>query len=366
MKKILFLIILISAVSFHADTKEKREKKYTFHPASIFEIPQNDPYKMHIKISDNTNECRALTVVLKTGQTTSYTNYDDGYYQKGAARSYTRDNAKEIVTDNTTNLQWQDNSDAKTVQKTWSEAKEYCENLTLGGYDDWRLPSMDELLTIVDYGRYSPAINPVFQNVGSFWKNGVEVDDYIVSSYWSSTNFAFNNSLAWSVVFHDYNNYIANTIAEFTSNNNLIRCVRGERLERGNFSRDDTKEIVTDNCTKLQWQDNSEAKTVQKTWSEAISYCENLTLGGYDDWRLPNINELYSIVDFSRKTINSVFKNIFPDDWWFLEGYFLWSSTSSESNISLAWGIELMDINTIDYEVRKSFSAFVRCVRGGQ
>ncbi len=55
MKKILFLIILISAVSFHADTKEKREKKYTFHPASIFEIPQNDPYKMHVGESDDSD-----------------------------------------------------------------------------------------------------------------------------------------------------------------------------------------------------------------------------------------------------------------------------------------------------------------------
>ena len=53
MKRIFLLIMLISAVSFHADTKEKREKKYTFHPASIFEIPQNDPYKMHVGESDD-------------------------------------------------------------------------------------------------------------------------------------------------------------------------------------------------------------------------------------------------------------------------------------------------------------------------
>ena len=208
MKRVFFLIILISAVSFHADTKEKREKKYTFHPASIFEIPQNDPYKMHIKISANTNECRALTVVLKTGQTTSYTNYDDGYYQKGAARSYTRDNTKEIVIDNTTNLQWQDNSDAKTVQKTWSEAKDYCENLTLGGYDDWRLPSDRELLTIVDYGRYDPAIDPVFQNVTSSW-------------YWSSTNVASDSSYAWFVNFrYGGGLWVDKSVSSF------VRCVR--------------------------------------------------------------------------------------------------------------------------------------------
>ncbi len=341
MKKILFLIMLISAVSFHADTKEKREKKYTFHPASIFEIPQNDPYKMHVKISFN--KCRAI--VLKTGQTTSYTNYDDGYYQKGAARSYTRDNTKEIVIDNTTKLQWQDNSDAKTVQKTWSEAKEYCENLTLGGYDDWRLPSESELFTIVDYGRSNPAIDPVFQNVISDW-------------YWSSTNNISNNSYAWGIYF----NYIR---AEWLSksNSHFIRCVRGERIERGNFSRDDTKEIVTDNCTKLQWQDNNEAKTVQKgTLSEAIDYCENLTLGGYDDWRLPNANELYSITYISGidPAIDPIFQNIGINN--NHRAYF--SSTSILRNGSIRFIIfNFYEGNSGNNNIS---SVFVRCVRGGQ
>ncbi len=51
MRKRLFLITFFLAVSFcaNADTKEKRERKYIFHPASIFEIPQYDPYKMHVK-----------------------------------------------------------------------------------------------------------------------------------------------------------------------------------------------------------------------------------------------------------------------------------------------------------------------------
>ena len=85
------------------------------------------------------------SLLKKTGQTQSYTDYDDGYYQKGVAPDYTRDDSKEIVTDKVTGLQWQDNSEAKTVSKNWSDAKSYCEALTLGGHNDWRLPTIEEL-----------------------------------------------------------------------------------------------------------------------------------------------------------------------------------------------------------------------------
>ena len=55
---------------------------------------------------------------------------DDGYYQMGLSRSYSRDDVNEIVTDNITGLKWQDNSEAKTVTKNWNEAISYCEDLT--------------------------------------------------------------------------------------------------------------------------------------------------------------------------------------------------------------------------------------------
>ena len=73
----------------------------------------------------------------------------------GADR-YSRD--KEIVTDNETGLQWQDDSEAKTIRKTWEEAITHCEQLALdrGG---WRLPSINELESLIDYGRYDPAID---------------------------------------------------------------------------------------------------------------------------------------------------------------------------------------------------------------
>jgi hypothetical protein len=67
----------------------------------------------------------ALPIVKKTGQVKSYEKYDDGYYQKGADPSYTRDNEKEIVTDNLTGLMWQDNKDMELVKKPWLTKENY-------------------------------------------------------------------------------------------------------------------------------------------------------------------------------------------------------------------------------------------------
>jgi hypothetical protein len=162
--------------------------------------------------------------VLKTGQTTSYVDYDDGDYQTGEARSYTRDNDKEVVIDNVTGLMWQDNSEAKTVTKPWvtqanynagkyndtsgDTAATYCSNLTLGSYEDWRLPTRKELLSIVDLGRFNPSLDPEFLNFAS-------------SYYWSSTTNANNSGNAWFVNFFYGNQHYGTKYDDY-----YVRCVR--------------------------------------------------------------------------------------------------------------------------------------------
>ena len=121
------------------------------------------------------------------------------------------------------------------------------------------------------------------------------------------------------------------------------------------FTRDDTTKIVTDNETGLQWQDN---KTVYKTWQSAINYCEALTLGDYDDWRLPNINELLSIVDDTKinPSMSSVFKSFASSNYW--------SSTTNAYYSSNAWLVGFY-YGYQDYN-NKNNSIYVRCVRAGQ
>jgi len=120
------------------------------------------------------------------------------------------------------------------------------------------------------------------------------------------------------------------------------------------FVRDDSKEVVIDNATNLIWQDDSDAKTVKKTWQEAINYCKNLTLGEYNDWYLPNYNQLYSIVSLtSLPKINLTFQNTF--------GQYYWSSTTLASNSSYAWRVRFGGGS--DYWSSKSVKHNVRCVR---
>jgi len=109
-------------------------------------------------------------------------------------------------------LQWQDNPDAKTVKRDWAEAKSYCENLTLDGYSDWRLPSYPELRTIVDYTKYNPAIKTGFKNTAT--------DDW----YWSASPNVDGDSHAWIVRFRH-----GNTDDGTKSNKNYVRCVRGRQ-----------------------------------------------------------------------------------------------------------------------------------------
>ena len=117
-------------------------------------------------------------------------------------------------------------------------------------------------------------------------------------------------------------------------------------------------DIVTDTVTNLQWQDNADAKNITKSWLGAINYCENLTLGGYNDWRLPNINELISIVDRSKSspTIVGGFTNVESSNYW--------SSTTDDVHRFFAWDVGFsyghVDVNN------KNVSNYVRCVRAGQ
>jgi hypothetical protein len=136
--------------------------------------------------------------VAQTGQTTSYATGDDGEYQKGCTPvvapssgysfgwyhrgSFTcydgtaqfTDNGDETVTDNLTGLMWAENANLDGA-KTWTDALTYCNDLSLGGYDDWRLPNLNELRSLFDptlSAPYLPAGHPF---------------DGVQSEYWSST-----------------------------------------------------------------------------------------------------------------------------------------------------------------------------------
>src|SRR5208283_3635428 len=95
--------------------------------------------------------------------------------------SYT-DNGNGTVTDNVTGLMWQNQDDGNkynwyqatgTYDATYNPTSQnVCGSLSLGGYSDWRLPAVMELMSIVNYGipPPGPTINTTyFPNTGAYY-----------------------------------------------------------------------------------------------------------------------------------------------------------------------------------------------------
>ncbi|MCX6051802.1 MAG: DUF1566 domain-containing protein [Campylobacterales bacterium] len=122
------------------------------------------------------------------------------------------------------------------------------------------------------------------------------------------------------------------------------------------FVRDANTKIVSDSVTGLEWQDDEIGKV--KTWQSAIDRCENLTLDG-SGWRLPNINELKSILDKDR--VNPAIANAFTQT---DITYYYWSSTEYNGYEDGAWVVDFYDGSARSNY--KGTTLFVRCVRTGE
>jgi hypothetical protein len=165
-----------------------------------------------IDLKSDTNIDIALTkekVVYQKPKTYSSSNKNSKGWDKSiysGNRSYSR-NSSNTVKDNLTGLIWQKTPNYK--EYTWSEAKEYCRNLSIDGYDDWRLPNFDELYYLADRSKYKPAIDDNYFDV--------KTDDW----YWSSTAYKNNSSKAWVVSFDSGSDFW-----DFESGDDFVRCVR--------------------------------------------------------------------------------------------------------------------------------------------
>lgn len=140
--------------------------------------------------------------LLKTGQTTSEEDYDDGYYQAGLAFNYQTEAPNpsapgQVVTiDKTTGLMWATYGDRAGCNNGntlgWEAAVAWAEVLTYAGYSDWRLPNIRELQSLVAFGQAPPTLRKTrFPNT----KTSLP--------YWSSTSFHQDTSDAWVVDYSD-------------------------------------------------------------------------------------------------------------------------------------------------------------------
>jgi hypothetical protein len=243
------------------------------------------------------------------------------------------------VIDESTGLRWA----LVNGSATWEEAKAACENLEYGGFEDWRLPSAKEWLSIADHDRLSPALR--YFHFGEFLYD---------SSYWTMTPAAENDGS-----YLIFGTYYAVLSYETGSYSNYFACVRGDEYGKaveGSFSvlTQEGDEIVKDSATNLVWQKGYAAEL---NWKAALAYCANLNYAGYTDWRLPNKNELLSLVDYE-KTTKPI--SMFPGD----EGDYFWTSTFGYyyggPDGALIINTENGEISTADAD---EDGPFVRCVR---
>lgn len=260
----------------------------------------------------------------------------DGNYS-GTQPAY-KDNGDGTVTDLNTKLLWQKQDDA--TFRTWDDAVSYCSSLGTG----WRLPARLELMSIVNYGTYSPSTD---KNYFPYCHSG---------GYWSSTTDAENPANACVVSFADGGLYYNPKDCALCA---FVRCVHGSALPKTSCT-DNGDGTVLDSTTGLVWQQGEGGQ--MSTWEDAISYCDTLSLANKTDWRLPNSRELESLVDDTSKS-PQIDMSFFPN----AQAVPYWASTTYASDITWGWAKPFNIYGQGIYVKTDSYyNHYVRCVRGGK
>ncbi len=277
--------------------------------------------------------------IVGTGQTISYDTtqaitmpvtgqpfYGQNSNHPGTMRSYTN-NGDGTVTDNVSGLMWQQTEDRNGDGEinfydklTYNEAMDSAAICNTGGYNDWRLPTIKELYSLAMFFGVEPGpgqstcikfIDTTYFNVGygdvnslSHGDLGTEriIDGQIASStlYVSTTMGVVETMFGFNFIDGRIKGYptTSSVPEDGQAKHYYILYVRGNSVYGTNQFVDNGNGTITDNATGLMWMQNDNGSDL--LWKDALSYAENLTFAGYSDWRLPDVKELQSIVDYDR------------------------------------------------------------------
>jgi hypothetical protein len=124
-------------------------------------------------------------------------------------------NSDGTVFDKKTGLMWLENDGNNATKMSFKDALTYCNNLTYAGYSDWRMPSRNELLSLLD-----AAMNT--------WDVYIDAFPDSSSLYWTSSSSAALTEFAWQVDFTE--NTWGITLGNYYTQYNAVRAVRGGNL----------------------------------------------------------------------------------------------------------------------------------------
>ena len=248
---------------------------------------------------------KPTAVTVCTGQTKCYDNekgipcpaegedffgQDANYARLGycAPQNFSINNSvanEPVVVDNNLGLMWQRNKIPPVKELYIEDVLQYCEDLVYGGYDDWRLPTEAEFMTIADYGRYAPAVDTeYFPDFGSFWTSSKIVHYVPFESSDSEVHKIFDSAepSAYPIITRDHN--------EFKAYSFNIRCIRGNNVSNPGYyfmpkTFGENAMLSDGNLIVMKKED------ADYSWNEAMQYCQELDYAGISDWKLPNIKE---------------------------------------------------------------------------
>lgn len=266
--------------------------------------------------------------IVDTGQEAFYSTrreisepdkYDDFYGQdanyEGNTPDYT-DNGDGTITDNVTGLMWQQDPGEKM---TWEEAVESLNDFELAGYDDWRLPTIKELYSLIQFngvtGMSADASTPYLDTDYFEFQYGDETGERFIDSQYATTTIYEGTTMGNNVTMFGVN-FADGRIKGYPIGKKefYVMYVRGNTNYGMNDFVDNGDGTITDLSTGLMWlkYDSGHFEAGQDEdgkmdWEEALEWSEDLDYAGYDDWKLPDAKELQSIVDYTRSldTTNS-------------------------------------------------------------